>query len=72
VISQAILFDAHPTGVGLRDERLEVLSGPGGVVDCGNSQNCVKVCPKDIPLTDSIAKAGRDTTLYKLRKWFGR
>ncbi len=71
-ISQAILFNAHPTAGQLRDERLEVLSGPGGVVDCGNSQNCVKVCPKDIPLTDSIAKAGRDTTLYKLRTWFGR
>lgn len=72
VISQAVMFNEHPTGVGQRDERLEVLSGAGGVVDCGNSQNCVKVCPKDIPLTDSIAKAGRDTTLYKLRKWFGR
>lgn len=72
VISQVILFNAHPTGAGQRDERLEVLSGPGGIVDCGNSQNCVKVCPKDIPLTDSLAKAGRDTTLYKFRKWFGR
>jgi len=71
-ISQAILFNAHPTGAVDRDDRLEVLSGPGGIADCGNSQNCVKVCPKDIPLTDSIAKAGRDTTLYKIRKWFGR
>jgi len=71
-ISQVILFNAHPTAAVDKDDRLEVLSGPGGVVDCGNSQNCVKVCPKDIPLTDSIAKAGRDTTLYKLRRWFGR
>ena len=71
-ISQAVLFNDHPTGKVDRDARLDVLSGPGGVVDCGNSQNCVKVCPKDIPLTDSIAKAGRDTTLYKVRKWFGR
>jgi len=71
-ISQAILFNEHPTGRADRDARLEVLSGVGGIVDCGNSQNCVKVCPKEIPLTDSIAKAGRDTTLYKLRQWFGR
>lgn len=71
-ISQAILFNAHPTGAMDRDARLEVLSGEGGIADCGNSQNCVKVCPKDIPLTDSLAKAGRDTTLYKLRQWFGR
>lgn len=71
-ISQAILFNAHPTGRVDADDRLEVLSEPGGIIDCGNSQNCVKVCPKDIPLTDSIAKAGRDTTLYKIRSWFGR
>ncbi len=71
-ISQAILFNLHPTGRVERDDRLGVLTGPGGIADCGNSQNCVKVCPKEIPLTDSIAKAGRDTTLYKLRQWFGR
>lgn len=71
-ISQAILFNTHPTGSVDRDDRLAVLADVGGIADCGNSQNCVKVCPKDIPLTDSIAKAGRDTTLYKIRQWFGR
>lgn len=71
-ISQAILFNANPTGKVEADDRLELLSGPGGITDCGNSQNCVKVCPKDIPLTDSIAKAGRDTTIYKIKQWFGR
>lgn len=71
-ISQAILFNMHPTGQVDGDDRLAVLAGVGGIADCGNSQNCVKVCPKEIPLTDSIAKAGRDTTLYTFRKWFGR
>ncbi len=71
-ISQAVLFNAHPTAKVDSDDRLAVLGGVGGVVDCGNSQNCVKVCPKDIPLTTSIAKAGRDVTLYKIRQWFGR
>ncbi len=71
-IAQSVLFNAHPTGSVEADDRLAVLSGVGGVVDCGNSQNCVKVCPKDIPLTEAIAKAGRETTLYKLRQWFGR
>ncbi len=71
-ISQAILFNSHPTGAVDREDRLAVLSDAGGIADCGNSQNCVKVCPKEIPLTDSIAKAGRDTTLYKIRQWFGR
>ncbi|MGN6133097.1 MAG: succinate dehydrogenase iron-sulfur subunit, partial [Aureliella sp.] len=35
-------------------------------------QNCVAVCPKHIPLTTSIARAGRDTTLYALKKIFDR
>jgi succinate dehydrogenase iron-sulfur subunit len=71
-ISQAILFNSLPNGEIDKDDRLEVLSGVGGITDCGNSQNCVDVCPKDIPLTDSLAKAGRDTTVYKIRRWFGR
>lgn len=71
-ISQAMFFNAHPTGRVDESDRLEVLSGFGGIADCGNSQNCVKVCPKDIPLTDSIAQAGRDTTIHKIKQWFGR
>ena len=44
---------------------------PGGVGDCGNAQNCVRVCPKDIPLTDSIAQIGRSVTMQALRDMFG-
>ena len=47
----------------LHDERLKALMGPGGITDCGNAQNCVKACPKDIPLTTSIAAINRDTTV---------
>jgi succinate dehydrogenase / fumarate reductase iron-sulfur subunit len=71
-ISQAVLFNAHPTGQMNKGERLEALMAPGGIADCGNSQNCVKVCPKEIPLTTSIAKAGRDTTLYAITRWLSR
>jgi len=69
VISQAVLFNAHPTGEMNSAERVEGMMGPGGITDCGNAQNCVKVCPKDIPLTRSIAKAGRNTTLYAIKRW---
>lgn len=69
-ISQARYFNAHPTGKALMDERLEALEGPGGINDCGNAQNCVKVCPKDIPLTESIAAIGRQTTVHALQKFF--
>ena len=69
-ISQAVLFNAHPTGKMSQDARLEALTEPGGIQVCGNAQNCVAVCPKEIPLTTSIARAGRATTVYKIKKWF--
>ncbi len=70
-ISQAMLFNAHPTGSNLADERLEALMQPGGVQACGNAQNCVAVCPKEIPLTTSIARAGRAVTVYSIKSLFG-
>lgn len=69
-ISQAVLFNSHPTGKSLADERIEALMGPGGIQNCGNAQNCVAVCPKDIPLTTSIGKAGRAATLHAFKKMF--
>jgi succinate dehydrogenase / fumarate reductase iron-sulfur subunit len=44
--------------------------GPGGVNDCGNAQNCVKVCPKEIPLGESIAAIGREATVEGVKKFF--
>ncbi len=69
-ISQARYFNAHPTGAINQDQRLEALKQPGGVSDCGNAQNCVKVCPKEIPLTESIADIGRQTTVHTIKKFF--
>ena len=70
-VSQARLFNAHPTGKMNAAERLEALIGEGGINDCGNAQNCVRACPKSIPLTTSIAEMYRQTTLYGLKKLFG-
>ncbi|MEZ6318788.1 MAG: succinate dehydrogenase iron-sulfur subunit [Phycisphaerales bacterium] len=69
-ISQARLFNEHGTGNNLKPERLDALSGPGGVSDCGNAQNCVKVCPKRIPLTESIGAIGRAVTLHAFTRFF--
>lgn len=69
-ISQAMLHNRNPTGKSLASERLDALMGPGGVSACGNAQNCVSVCPKEIPLTTSIARAGRATTVAAIKKWF--
>jgi succinate dehydrogenase / fumarate reductase iron-sulfur subunit len=61
----------HPTGVMHARERLEALMGEGGIADCGNAQNCVHACPKEIPLTESIAAVGRQTTAYALKRLLG-
>lgn len=68
-ISQARLFNAHPTGAMHSNDRLEALMGEGGIHECGNAQNCVEVCPKGIPLTTSIAAMNRQVTYHALGAW---
>jgi succinate dehydrogenase / fumarate reductase, iron-sulfur subunit len=65
-ISQVRLFNTHPTGAMAKHERLEALMGDGGIHECGYAQNCVKICPKDIPLTRSISEVGREVTKQAL------
>jgi succinate dehydrogenase / fumarate reductase, iron-sulfur subunit len=70
VISQARLFNDHPIGRALKEERLETLMDEGGVQDCGKAGNCVRVCPKEIPLLESIAAVQRQATVYTIKRFF--
>lgn len=70
VWSQVRLFNMQPVAATLKGERLDQIMGQGGIGDCGNAQNCVKVCPKEIPLTESIAEVGRQTTVRAVSKFF--
>jgi succinate dehydrogenase / fumarate reductase iron-sulfur subunit len=70
IFGQVQLFNEHETGRQLKHDRLDVLMGPGGLNDCGNAQNCVKVCPKGIPLVDSIGALGRALTIHSVAKFF--
>ncbi len=72
VMSQVVLFNTHPTGKLNRGERLDAVMGPGGIQDCGKAQNCVKACPKEIPLTESLVNLARETTLHALRQLLGK
>lgn len=72
VISQVRLFNDHPTGAALKDERLAVMMEAGGVHDCGKSGNCVRVCPKEIPLLESIAAVQRQVTVKLVKDFFGK
>ncbi len=70
-LAQVRLMNAHPTGAYQRAERLHAIMGEGGLSDCGNAQNCVRVCPKEIPLTTAIGELGRQTTVQILRDLLG-
>lgn len=68
-IAQARLFNMHPTGKITIDERLEGLMEDDGIANCGNSQNCIQVCPMGIPLTRAIYETNRDITVNALFGW---
>jgi succinate dehydrogenase / fumarate reductase iron-sulfur subunit len=70
VISQVRLFNEHPTGKALKDDRLDVMLSESGVSNCSKAGNCVQVCPKEIPLLESIAVIQRQSTWHALKRFF--
>lgn len=70
-ISQARLFNAHPVGELAAPLRVRPLMEKGGVSECGNAQNCAVVCPKKIPLTESIAVMGRQVVKQAIQDLTG-
>lgn len=71
-IAQVDLVNSHPTGALQKEIRLQALMGEGGIAECSNAQNCEKVCPKGIPLTRSIAKLNRATSIQSILGWLGK
>jgi len=69
-IAQVLLFNTNPTGEMQAPERLRALMGDGGIHECGYAQNCVEICPKDIPLTTAIAKVGRAVVKQSIKDLF--
>lgn len=70
IMGQVRLFNANPTGKMHKSDRLHPLMQEGGISDCGNAQNCARVCPKKIPLLDAIAAIGRDVTIQAFKDLF--
>jgi succinate dehydrogenase/fumarate reductase-like Fe-S protein len=71
-IAQVRYQNMHPSGKMTRDERLEGIMGDDGITNCGNAQNCVRVCPMSIPLTKAIYEENRETILHGLFGWLKR
>jgi succinate dehydrogenase / fumarate reductase iron-sulfur subunit len=69
-IAQVKLFNTHPTGKMMKHERLTALMGDGGIQECGYAQNCVEICPKDIPLTRAIADVGGQAIKQAFKDFF--
>jgi succinate dehydrogenase / fumarate reductase iron-sulfur subunit len=68
-LNQVRLFNLHPSGKLNASERLEALMEGDAITGCGKAQNCVEVCPKEIPLVDSIAVVQRQATKHMLFGW---
>ena len=68
-IAQVKLFNNHPTGKVLKEDRLRALAGNGGIQDCAYAQNCVRACPKGLPLTDAISDVDGQVIGQKIKDW---
>ena len=69
-MNQVILMNSHPIGDITASPRIEGMIAQGGIQKCGKAANCEAVCPKDIPLMTSWARAGRAATLHALKQLF--
>lgn len=55
-----------------RHRIVDLAMGEGGVADCGKAQNCVEVCPAELPLVDSIQRLSRAASKRLLFGWWSR
>lgn len=72
IFAQVKLFNNNPLGSMKAEERLGAIMGKGGINDCGNAQNCIKVCPKELPLKQVIGELGRETSIYGFKRWLSK
>jgi succinate dehydrogenase / fumarate reductase iron-sulfur subunit len=66
-MSQIRYFNANPTGHLEKSDRMRAALSDEGIAGCGNAQNCVRVCPKKIPLTESLALIGREASKQAIK-----
>ncbi len=71
-MSQIRLFNSHPVGQLQKSDRLHAALSEEGIAGCGNAQNCVRVCPKKIPLTESLSVIGREASKQAIKDFLGR
>jgi succinate dehydrogenase / fumarate reductase iron-sulfur subunit len=70
-MSQVRYFNSNPTGKLEKSERMRATLADDGIAGCGNAQNCVRVCPKKIPLTESLSLIGREASKQVIKDFLG-
>lgn len=70
-MSQVRYFNSNPVGAFEKTERMHAVMDEGGIASCGNAQNCVRVCPKNIPLTESLSLIGREASKQVIKDFLG-
>lgn len=70
-MSQIRFFNANPTGALEKSERMNAALSKEGIAGCGNAQNCARVCPKNIPLTESLSLIGREASKQAIKNFLG-
>lgn len=68
-LNQAQRFNLDTQNPTERERRLNSVMRRGGIADCGKAQNCVEVCPVDVPLVDSLQGLSRATSKHLLFDW---
>jgi succinate dehydrogenase / fumarate reductase, iron-sulfur subunit len=67
-ISLIRFFNLHPYGKKDKRKRTLPLLEEGGISLCVNAQNCLRVCPMDISLVESISDMQRESTKQFLKE----
>lgn len=67
VLARLLQFNLISSDESVREKRFSLLTGPGGLEECGHAQNCQSACPSDVPLLTSIALLNREASKRLLR-----
>ena len=59
-ISQVVKMCIHPRGKEDKKSRINTIMGDDGISKCGKALVCETVCPKSVPLINSIGRANRE------------
>lgn len=61
-LARLLQFNLISADEATRERRFSLVTGSGGIEECGHAQNCQSACPADVPLLTSIALLNREAT----------